>query len=681
MNRRPNMHSTRARALMLVILFTTACATPVGVSRIDPEAAYRLHTVSALSEGEPSEASKMVLRRLGLMDRFEKEPAAVLAELHKGLGGADEDYRLFALADLSFLQGERTGDRGSFLASAVYAYALLFPGAGEAPALHESDPRLRLAYDLYNQGIAEGLAAAPPAKAVGKVSGGGQRGKRAEVSLDAGRKALPFGTLDLGVDPSGLTWAGYPLEHFVSTTTLAVRGLRNRYRRPGIGAPLAASLADVAAGAKRPVGAERIGARTKVPVTMLIRLEDPRASLASGRLRGHLELYAADQAMTVTIDGRSQPLEADPTAALAYQLEGNPLYELEIAGFLRAGAFANMLPRDRAQDGLFTLNPYQRGKIPVVLVHGTASSPTRWAELVNELVGDRRIRERFQIWIFMYDTGNPVGYSAGRLRAALTAAVHEFDPAGTDGALQEMVVIGHSQGGLLTKLTAIDTGTRLWDRISTRPFDDVQFAPETRALLKMSMFFTPLPFVKRVIFVSTPHHGALMAGQRLGQIASSLVRMPTTLLGQLAIAATGSEDLKLAAALRRPPTAIDNMNPSNPALQIVASIPVPPGTPAHSIIPVKGTGPYEDGNDGVVAYRSAHIDEAVSEKVVRWNHSVQGQPEAIEEIRRILLLHGAAMDAQRPAIDAQRPAIDAQRPAATAPLANKSKSRSKGASR
>ena len=97
----------------------------------------------------------------------------------------------------------------------------------------------------------------------------------------------------------------------------------------------------------------------------------------------------------------------------------------------------------------------------------------RWAEMANELMGDPRIRDRFQIWIFMYDTGNPIGYSAGRLAAALTKAVAEFDPAGTDPALHRMVVIGHSQGGLLTKLTAVDTGTKLWDHWTDRPFDSV----------------------------------------------------------------------------------------------------------------------------------------------------------------------------------------------------------------
>ena len=69
--------------------------------------------------------------------------------------------------------------------------------------------------------------------------------------------------------------------------------------------------------------------------------------------------------------------------------------------------------------------------------------------------------------------------------------------------------------------------------------------------------------------------------------------------------------------------------------------------PAPAIIAVKGHGSVEDGNDGVLAYRSAHIDEAASELVVRWNHSCQGQPEAIEEIRRILMEHAAAAAAEK----------------------------------
>lgn len=621
--------------LACLALVLSGCATPVGVKHVDIQTAYRIHTESALSAEQPSEPSKMVLRRLNLLDRFDAEPDKVLAELHRGLSPAGDDERLFALSELSFLHADRTGDRAHFLASAVYAWALLFPDDATGTHLQPSDPRFRLAYDLYNQAVAKGLAA--HGKGVDKN----------EVRLAPGVYKLPFGTLAASLDESGLTWGGYRLDRFVPTTILEVRGLRNRYRTPGLGAPLAASLAAGQTSAKV-VGSERLGPRIKVPVTALLRFEHARASLGEGRIRGRVEVYAADQTATVTVDGREQPLESDPTAALAYQLEGSPIYAAEIQGFLRGGAFGGLMPRDRAQDGLFMMQPYRSGKIPVVLVHGTASSPARWAELFNELQGDPRIRERFHIWLFLYDTGNPIAYSAGRLRAALTAAVKEFDPEGKDPALRDMVVIGHSQGGLLTKMTAIDSGSRFWDRVSSKPFDSIQIDPKTRELLRQTAFYTPLPFVGRVVFVATPHHGALMASGRIGAIAAWLVTLPVGVFSQVAQAASLTGDEKLIATLRRPPTAVDNMNPENPGLQILQSIPVTPRIPAHSLICVKGSGPKEEGDDGVVAYRSAHIDEAVSELVVRSDHSCQGKPEVIEEIRRILLEHEAAFEGRRP---------------------------------
>ena len=160
---------------------------------------------------------------------------------------------------------------------------------------------------------------------------------------------------------------------------------------------------------------------------------------------------------------------------------------------------------------------------------------------------------------------------------------------GNDSAFRRMVVIGHSQGGLLTKLTAIDTGTRFWDRISSKPFDAVKLSSETRDLLQQSMFFTPLPFVRRVVFVATPHHGALIATGRLGAIASWLVTLPVAVFGELGEAVASTGDEKLIAALRRPPTAVDNMIHRTPASRSWNPSRFRPGIPAHSIIAVKGT--------------------------------------------------------------------------------------------
>lgn len=623
--------SSFARLVLIcgVALMTSGCSTPINVKPVDIQAAYELRSESALSAGKPSEASKMLLRRHGLLDRFETEPDWVLAELHANLRPDDED-RLFVLAELSFLHAQRTDDRAYYLASAVYAWSLLYPEDGKGIQIPPSDPRYRLSYALYNQAIALGLAAEE------------NDAKENEVRLKAGRYPLPFGTLDLSLDETGMSWGGYPLDRFISTNAFDVEGLRNRYFKPGVGAPLAASLAKTTSSEKK-LGADRLGLYTKVPVTALLRFENARSNLSSGHILGRIEVYAADQTSTVTIAGQKQPIESDSTAALAYQLDDSPLYALEIAGFLRGSVFTSgLLPKDRAQDGIFLMHPYKAGKIPIVLVHGTASSPARWAELINELNSDPQISERFQIWLFIYDSGRGVGYSAGRLRNALTNTLHELDPEAKDPALQQMVVIGHSQGGLLTKLTAIDSGTKFWDLISKKPLDQLQLNPESTEFIQQSAFYTPLPFVKRVVFISTPQHGAMLAAsQILTGLVAKLVTLPLTIVkttAQMAEIAAASGDEKLAAMLSRPMTSIDTMNPNNPVLQTLASIPVT-AVPAHSIIAVEGDGPKEEGDDGVVAYKSAHIDEAVSELVVRWGHSCQDQPETIEEVRRILLEH------------------------------------------
>lgn len=602
------------------------CATPVGIRPVDIQTSYQLNTQSALSTGQPSEATKMVLRRNDLMDPFEAEPDKVLARLHAELKPTDDEDKLFALAELSLLHGQKTHDRAYFLAAAVYAWSLLFPGDAHGVQLEASDPRYRLAYDLYNQGLAQGLADS------------GDSGE-VEVQLKPGSYRLPFGTLELSFDASDLSWGGYQLEHFISTAFLDVRGFRNRYRRPGLGSTLAASISSGPI-SNKVIGWDRLGPRTKVPVTAIAHLQHARSSLAGGQIKGHLELYANEKATTIKVDNQVLPLEFDPTAAYAYRLNDNPMYSMEIINFIKGGLFSGAIPKDRAHDGLFTLFPYQKGKIPLVLVHGTASSPLRWGEMINELEGDSRIRDNYQVWLFTYDSANPIAYSAGVLRGALENALKEFDPDQQDPALQQMVVIGHSQGGLLTKLTAIDTGNRLWDLISDKPFDQIKVTPDAQALLKRTLFFKPLPFVKRVVFIATPQHGAMAAASEwVTGLVARLVTLPQTMLQGFAQAAVSSGDEKLLAKLSRPPTAADNMNPNNPGLMTLASIPVPANTPAHSIIAVDGNVPKEEGDDGVVAYKSAHIDEAVSEKVVNWHHSCQAQPEVIEEVRRILLEH------------------------------------------
>jgi len=356
-----------------------------------------------------------------------------------------------------------------------------------------------------------------------------------------------------------------------------------------------------------------------------------------GKVQGRIELYAADQATTVRVGNRDVPLELEPTAALAYQLEGAPIWDFEVAGF----RFAEPV----LADGLLMMHPYRPGRIPVVLVHGTASSPARWAEMINELENDPVLRDRFQFWLFMYNTGQPVLYSAHLMRQAIKAALAEVDPTGQDPALRRMVIIGHSQGGLLTKLMAVSSGTRFRDNMSKAPFDQVEMPPETRALLREATFFEPLPAVERVVFISTPHRGSFRAtGWVLGLIRR-LVNLPGTLVSQFQnlLAAPAFAELRMSQL----PTSVDNMSPGHPFLRALGASPIDPRITAHSIISVLGEGPLTGKTDGVVGYESAHIEGVASEKVVRSSHSTQGHPETIEEVRRILREHVAQEPAAR----------------------------------
>ena len=395
-SRRPQL--IYVSALFALLLLTSGCATPIGVARGTTQEMHYALTANVLSAGEPSSWSKQVLHRTNLKERFNADPATTLNILQKTLVQLSEDLwrdRLFALAELSFLYAENSADRPHFLAAAIYAYALLIPEPGMR--LDPLDPRVRLAADIYNRGITRGLST-PDGE---------------EVLLNPRAVPLPFGKLVLTADPAGYFWSGYRFKRFIPVGEYVVRGLSNRYRQAGIGAPLAAELEPVDRGPAAEAARKRIPPRTRVPLTAFLRIETPRGGIVDGTVQGKLELYAADQTSTVVVEGRDVPLELEPTAALAYQLEGAPIWDFEIAGFRFADQSAIF------GDGLVMMHPYRPGRIPVVLVHGTASSPVRWAELFNEISNDPVVGGRYQFWLYQYNSGQPILYSAMLLRRAL----------------------------------------------------------------------------------------------------------------------------------------------------------------------------------------------------------------------------------------------------------------------
>jgi len=608
--------------LLIGIFFFLSCATPVGVTKLDPKTVQRTLTANVLSNGNVSPFTCQILNRFGLWEEFQHEPEKVLARIHVGLDGVPESDRLFALAELSFYHASRSGDRQHFLSAACYAYAFLYPSDAKAGPV-SIDPRYRTAVDLYNRSIAEGLT---------PVHG-------ADVMLRPGAYKIPFGTLNIYINEAEFQWGDYRLVHFKQAAELGVRGLRNRYRWPGIGAPLTASV-DPLAGADNAAYC-LIVPNIKVPATLFLHIDNAAEGIKNGTLFGHLNLYTIEKTTSVAINGKQVPLEFEQSSALAYTLDGSDIYKFELKGLLSGDFSLPIKNVARFRDDLFFMSPYIPGRIPVVLVHGTASSPARWAEMVNELQNDRTLWGHYQFWLFTYNTGNPILYSGGILADALRSVVAKVDPGGKDPSLRKMVVIGHSQGGLLTRLMVTDSGDSFWKQVSRVPFEQIKAAPETKDIIRCSMFYTPLPFVKRVVYISTPHRGSYLSKDWVRSLMRKVVTLPYNLVvNSQELLRTMSTQFKLPDSIKgKMPTSLDGMSPENPLLQALAKIHPEAGVKAHSIIAVKPGMEIATGDDGVVEYQSAHIDGVESEYIVRASHSCQSHPFVIEEVRRILLEH------------------------------------------
>ena len=147
--------------------------------------------------------------------------------------------------------------------------------------------------NLYNLGLAQGLAGAD----------------EATVVLRAG-PAAP--ALRPDRDQRGRRDAHLVrLSHDAVHLPRRVQGPRLPQPLPS-GRPRCAARRRAAACRRGPEAEEarkRIPPRLKVPVTALLRIEDVSTGIATGNLRGRIEVYAADAATTAEIGGASVPLE------------------------------------------------------------------------------------------------------------------------------------------------------------------------------------------------------------------------------------------------------------------------------------------------------------------------------------------------------------------------------------
>jgi hypothetical protein len=247
--------------------------------------------------------------------------------------------------------------------------------------------------------------------------------------------------------------------------------------------------------------------------------------------------------------------------------------------------------------------------------------------------------------MFIYPTGQPIPTSAAQLRESLVRVRGSLDPQHTDAALDRMVLVGHSMGGLLSKMMVQDSGTELWDAVITVPRNRFKAPPDVKQALDRTLTYQRLPFVQRVVFIATPHRGSPIADSTFGRIISDRIRRPAKMDARIAeIEALNGPDVVSKELRGKALNSIANLRTDSPILASLNHIGIDHSVPYHSIIPLI------DGilnTDGVVEYSSSHLDGAKSELIVPGTHSSQEHPDVTRELDHILQLHLAATEAHK----------------------------------
>jgi pimeloyl-ACP methyl ester carboxylesterase len=419
---------------------------------------------------------------------------------------------------------------------------------------------------------------------------------------------------DRGLDPSRLDLT--PVDRYDFRRIL--RG--KRVIRRGLGAPLVAAADDpddIKSDAS--VRSERV----YYALTAVIRFK--------GR-DGEVVLLDPLDHDTVSLGNSTYPLAGDAQGPMALVLA-----DLD-AGKRKSGGFFPAKKPDSAVR-LAKLQPFSPDKIPVLFIHGLGGSTADWSPLMESLRNDPTIRRNYQFWFFNYSSTQPYATSAALLREQL-AAMRTRHP-----LAKEVVVVGHSMGGMIGRLLLTDSGESLWNTYFDKPPGEIPFSETTRRVLTQSLIFKPVSGISRAVFMSASHGGSELATTFYGRLIASLLGNRLSEKGVYREAfAWARPEARSRGRNLLPGSSMDLLAPDNLFISQVQSLPFKRGVPFHSLIGDRGKGGFLDrrkpsSSDGVVPYWSSHLPGAESETIIPCGHWSLFHPLAMAEIKRILLEH------------------------------------------
>ncbi len=414
-----------------------------------------------------------LLRQYNLAGELHGEMQPLLDKVQAIADQEPTPQKVYAFAELSYIAGKKVeltspaAALDHYGASVTYAYKYLFDER-YSPLRNPYDPEFRGACDLYNGSLESGLR-------IVKQQGALLPGR--SHSIESASQAW-----DVKIVIRSDRWQAADFAELKFVSDYEVQGLKNQYHSYGLGVPLIAIRSkqdsnDPAEKFMPPL--------MSFPVTAFLRvLPDDQMHATSSRRRhvALLELYDPLGSSDIEIGSRRVPLETDLSTPLAYFLNDPQLDLSDPKINLDAIATEGLLRPDKtqAETGLYMLQPYEPGKIPVLMVHGLWSSPMTWMEMFNDLRGDPAVRSRYQFWFYLYPTGQPFWQSATKLREDLAHARAVLDPQHREPAFDQMVLVGHSMGGLVSKMQVVASRNDFWNVVSDKPFTTVKASPEGR---------------------------------------------------------------------------------------------------------------------------------------------------------------------------------------------------------
>ncbi|MCR9293531.1 MAG: alpha/beta fold hydrolase [bacterium] len=620
-------------ALVLLSLWTlSGCSTQKFLIRRDTPANPLTTQLQLGSKHGPqvSPRTNATLRRFAMQEIYDEDPRQCLDAMQQLLESEAEAGLVYSISEIAYVLGKRA-ERQNQEAQALDMYGVAVSNAYMYLFSREFDhirnpydPQFRGACDLYNEALESTLRL---------VNAKGQLKPGQCYQLTTGEETYEVHTLVRG------KWREEDFERFEFVSDYEVEGLPSSGLSYGLGVPL---IAVRKRGDESDKTEKYYPEGLSFPVTALLRVVKPGSMPGKGADHRHhcvLELHDPLVASNLTLAERLVPLQTDLSKSLAYFLDSPQFRQ-------KTQATAGLLnPQKSAEHrGIFMLEPFDPERIPVIMVHGLWSSPITWMPMFNDLRSFEELRTNYQFWFYRYPTGQPFWLSATQLREDLAVMRESLDPERRYQALNHTVMVGHSMGGLVSRMQTIESDDRFWDILSDKPFEEVQGDPEVVGRLRKAAFFEPNRDIQRVITIGTPHRGSDYANDTTKWLGRQLIKLPNIMVTSGVQLISQNPGVFRNTDLLTTATSIDSLSPDSPVFPAMLRAPTAPWVRYHNIIGMvpKRTwlGTKEATGDGVVEAESARIQGAASEIVVESEHQhIHRHPKAIFEVRRILLTH------------------------------------------